>query len=251
MASQQHASASSAAMDAANPVQLMSHFYQQVVEIKHWIQEGELNDQVTAMFNLTHPPSSEETADAVALKLQRWIEGARLIASKTLTERECERVEQTLFVLVALADELFIMEIDWPGREQWLSQPLEDRLFNSCFAGERFFRGADELLTKRSWEETDRLLASVYLFALRLGFCGRYRDNNQRLKAYRAQLFKRIGGGMPMQLVCPAAYQSIMSSQQEHRLAPLAAWYRNMTIGGLLYLAVGWAIWQGIKGYWG
>ncbi|MCB2387819.1 DotU family type IV/VI secretion system protein [Thalassolituus sp. TTPB476] len=243
--------ATAATQDYGDPVQLMSDFYRQVVEVKFWVRSGRLNDEVAAQFNLNRAPSGEEITEAVALRLQRWVEKTRLNAAKTLTERECERVEQTLFVLVALADELFIMELDWPGKEHWQEQPLEERVFSSCFAGERFFTGAAALLADRSWDQQEQKLASVYLFALRLGFAGRYRGDAQRLGNYRALLFKRISSGAQPGLVCPNAYQHVLASRQERRLAPLAAWYRMMALGAAAYLVLGWVIWLTFKGHWG
>mgnify|MGYP002700320781 CR=1 FL=1 len=240
------------AEDYADPVQLMNHFYQRIVEVKQWIYEGTLSDHVAAQLNLTRSPSDEEVSEVISLRLERWVEQVRLKVSNVFTEQECRQINEALFVMVALADELFIMQIHWSGREHWHNFLLEEKIYQSCFAGERFFSAAAKLLTKRTLDTQERKLAAVYLFALRLGFSGRYRDQPKRLNHVRQELFKRLNStyhdaDLP---VCPQAYQHLLSSWQEQRLAPLAGWYKVIALGSLGYLLIGLAVWYGFAGNW-
>ncbi len=243
----------SAAAAYSDPIQLMSRFYQQVVEIKRWIETGKLASKVAQQLKLSRAPTDEEMAEAISLRLQRWIEQTRLNAGKLLTDRECNLMEEALFVMAALADELFIMELNWPGRDHWEMVLLEEKVFHSCYAGEQFFTGVAGLLNERALDPQQQKLAAVYLLALRLGFAGRFRDKPQKLAYFRQQLFKRlsVGGQDSDTPVCPQAYEYVMASWQEQRLAPLAGWYRVMALGALAYLSVGGGIWLLLKGSWG
>ena len=142
-------------------MQLMSRFYQLVGEIKGWIQRGELVDQVAEQLKLKGVPSDEEVAEATSLRLQRWIDQTRLRARKVLTERECTRVNEALFVMAALVDELFLLELEWPGRKHWQTVLLEEKVFCSSFAGERFFSRAARLLNERTLDAQQQKLVAL------------------------------------------------------------------------------------------
>lgn len=238
--------------DPGNPMIMMSRFYQEVVEIKRWIEQGKLSAEVAEQLRITRAPSDEEIAEVISLRLQRWLEQARLQLDKVLTDREMTRINEAIFVMAALADELFVIELDWPGKSHWQSVLLEERLFNSSFAGERFFLGVTRLLQQRTLDKQQQQLAAVYLLALRLGFRGRYREQTQRLSYFRQQLFKRINttGIEDSEPLTGQAYNHRLVSWQEQRLAPLTNWYRVMALGGIAYLIVGWGIWLTFTGNW-
>lgn len=235
---------------SSDPVRLMSHFYQQVVTIKQELESRELQENISRELKINRPPSDEEVAEAVALRLQRWVERCSKQLRQVLTDREYRLVRQALFVMVALADELFIFNIDWPGRSLWQELPLEQRIFRSSYAGERFFSGVAALLRLRSWDNQQQNLAAVYLFAMRLGFCGCFRDQPKRLAYVRQQLYKRIRSSDELEVVCPSAYLNVLSSSEERRLAPLDGWYRLMALATIGYLAGSWGLWWMLQGSW-
>lgn len=238
--------------ELADPLQILNNFYREIVLIKQSIEQGNLEHEVSRFLNLNRMPNEEEIAEAVSAKLQTWIEKKRNSARKVLTEKEFNRINETLFVAAALADELFILEIDWPGKNHWHSVLLEERVFHSCYAGERFYTGVVKLLNERILDPQQRNLVAVYFMAMRLGFAGRYRDQAKRLNFVRQQLYKRMNGGMDddHMLVCDQAYDHLFVSVQEHRLAPLARWKKSITQAFLVYLLLGWIIWSALKGVW-
>lgn len=238
--------------DLQNPLVVMNRFYQQIVEIKRLIDSGRLPEDVSQQLRLGRAPNEQEMAEAVSLRLQRWIEQLRLRIRRKLTEREAERVEEALYVVAALADELFIMELDWPARDAWESVLLEDRLFRSSYAGERFFERARELLQARTLDPQQQQLAAVYLMALRLGFAGRHRGDDEILARYRQRLFRRIAvtQGEGQQPLYAQAYANVLASLEEQRLAPLGNWYRFTALGLLAHLALSWLVWISTTGYW-
>lgn len=101
------------------------------------------------------------------------------------------------FVMAALGDEILLHGPAWRGRDRWQSALLETRLFNSQDAGERFFDKLDQLLQTR--DPVEEQLAVIYLFALRLGFEGKYRGLDARpdLDRYRQRLFEFIAHRAP------------------------------------------------------
>lgn len=96
--------------------------------------------------------------------------------------------KEALYVMVALADEVFL-NTEWPGTSIWEDHLLESRFFGTHTAGETFFEKLDEFLVTR--DPVRRDIAHIYLLALGLGFMGKYRNLNDegRLQSYRRQLY--------------------------------------------------------------
>jgi type VI secretion system protein ImpK len=231
--------------ESINLVNLMSQFYQQVATIKMWIREGKLASEVVAILKLDNLPSNSEMATAISLLLNQWIAKKRLEYQHTLTGREQVMLDKACFAMVSLADELLIMELDWPGKEHWHQVLLEEQIYQSCSAGVALYNDVDELLADGSYDALERQLAALYLLVLRLGFCGRYRDDEAQLAQYRKKLFKIVNRGQKdeTETICSQAYQQQLTSEQEQRLAPLANWYRTMTYGAIVYIASGIVLW--------
>jgi type VI secretion system protein ImpK len=238
--------------ELADPLQVLSDFYRQIVLIKRSLELHRLEQEVSQFLQVDRLPSDQEMAEVISARLQHWIDKKRAAAVKVLTEKEYSRIEETLYIAAALADELFILEIEWPGKKHWHSVLLEESVFHSCYAGENFFKGVVHLLNERAVDAQQRNLMAVYFLTLRLGFSGRYRDQPKNLEAVRKKLFKRINNGIDDKesLVCPQAYEYLFSSMQEYRLAPLTRWKKMMVNGFLLYLLLGWLVWNSLTGVW-
>ena len=81
-----------------------------------------------------------------------------------------------------------LLNTAWIGRDSWTSRLLEAALFRTSVAGDRIFERIEEVLSTR--EPSRRDIARLYLFALALGFQGRYRGMNEdpRLAGLREEL---------------------------------------------------------------
>lgn len=99
--------------------------------------------------------------------------------------------EETRYVMVAVADELFLA-LQWTHREAWGEHLLEEQMFGSQAAGDLFFSRLDALLALNGPVYED--LAKVYLTALALGFRGRYRmgDSHGEVPVYQRRLYRFI-----------------------------------------------------------
>lgn len=94
------------------------------------------------------------------------------------------------YVLAALADEIFLSELDWPGRSHWDILLLEQRLYGTRNAADRLFAVAEQLIATRPAGREDLVVALMQVFAL--GFRGCYRDVNDRgtIRRLRRQLYQ-------------------------------------------------------------
>ena len=80
----------------------------------------------------------------------------------------------TKFALAAFADEV-IYHSSWPGKTQWLSNPLQLQFFQLNTAGDQFFVNLDNLHGQRNRAH----VAQIYFLCLALGFQGKYRLRHQ------------------------------------------------------------------------
>lgn len=78
------------------------------------------------------------------------------------------------FALAAFADEV-VYRSTWPGKTQWLSNPLQLQFFQLNTAGEQFFVNLDNLYGQRQRAH----VAQIYFLCLALGFQGKYSIRNQ------------------------------------------------------------------------
>jgi type IV/VI secretion system ImpK/VasF family protein len=100
--------------------------------------------------------------------------------------------DECAYIMLALADEIFI-KLDWEFREYWRNSLLEEQYFKSHNAGEQIFVNLANFLKERDVSKGE--VGMIYLYALSLGFEGKYRDNpkkNEIIKGIKANIFKLI-----------------------------------------------------------
>jgi len=137
-------------------------------------------------------------------------------------------IQEIRYALVAFIDEQ-ILRSNWPGRTEWMSQPLQLVLYNQYTAGEIFFARMRSLLNEGT--RPDALAA--YALCLMLGFRGQFGvsgDNsavNTFTEAARQQLARTLPRG---DKIGPHAEPSERARQHRTSNAPLIAFI----FGGLL-----------------
>ncbi len=90
---------------------------------------------------------------------------------QALTEGiEQAKVQSAKFAIAAFIDET-IMSSEWEQRSEWLSNPLQLKLFNCFNAGEEFYTRLSQL-RQRQRENVEVL--EVYFLCLSLGYRGKY-----------------------------------------------------------------------------
>ncbi|MFW5836606.1 MAG: DotU family type IV/VI secretion system protein [Desulfovibrionaceae bacterium] len=126
----------------------------------------------------------------------------------------CERretpkghAENAKFAICAWADEA-ILTSKWPGRNEWLKQPLQREHFDTSNAGEEFFQRLGELTPD---EEVEVL--EVFAACLAMGFVGeffRVREPAKLQEVRRKSVELAVGGRGPSvtEALFPFAYGS-------------------------------------------
>ena len=241
-------------------------FYEEVARIKLAIHEGTLGaylagDREPAAAasvaegdgeagddgERTRAPLSNgvDLAAAVSQRLATRLreQGRRVREGATDEEARLYRFAQ--YAMAAHADELFVLELQWPGREHWHDALLERALFRTATSGRDFFVYCDRILAARGHNPLLEDLAAVFLTAIQLGFKGQYRGRPQ-LAEYRRRLLRFIGRERGIDgnaRAFPQAYRHLVSETEEPRLRPLSRWYQWAAAGGVIYLLFSSALW--------
>lgn len=224
-----------------------AEFFETVAGIKLAIVEGRLG-ALLAVGDEPPPSAPSDLAARVSGLLAGVLRAQEKEVSRSGTPDEISAHRSALYVMSALADELFILELDWAGRQAWLDVLLEYRLFRSRNAGAHFFALANKLLESRIRDPLQVDMAAVMVLALQLGFKGKYRGENEdgELRELRNALFRLVvrehGARMPGPAF-PQALQQLLPGGTPARLAPLTPWYMGALVMIFAYLLISSALW--------
>lgn len=230
-------------------------FYEEVARIKQHAVHGDLPDYLA---QAGQPPGNGATAQALAApdalaraaraRLLDVLGAQRLEMRRHGTEAQQRLYTQAVYVMVALADEIFIFDLAWPAQQAWLAMLLEHRLFTSRLAGRRFFEQAEAVLQSSARDALQCDLASCFLLALQLGFKGMHRGPQgvTRLEALRHRLWRFANGSAPpvyAPVLFPQAYAHTVVSSRDERIAPLKPWRQAARWWAFSFLVVSSALW--------
>ena len=224
-----------------------AEFFEAVAGSKLAIAEGRLGAQLAVGDEL---PSSDsgELAARLSAQLAAVLLAQEKEVSRIGTPAEIDAHRKAMYIMAAVTDEVFILELDWAGRDAWIDVLLEYKLFHSRNAGIRFFDMANALLDPKILNPLQVDLAAVMVMALQLGFKGQYRGahDDSELHALRNRLFRlveREHGGRGMDTAFPQTLQQLQAGGTPARLAPLTPWYTGGIVVLLAYLAISSVLW--------
>lgn len=234
---------------ADDQVSLLAHFaefYEELARLKVAMREGRLGVYLMATGRQSVAVSENDLAKLVSERLKALLQqrAKRLASVATQAQSDSYRIAQ--YLMAALADELLILEVEWPGRAFWEPCLLERALFESNSAGRDFFAQLEELLSSRGTGRLQEDLAAVFLMSLRLGFKGQHRGSHgsRQLRDYNARLIRFMGAAsLEHQPAFLQAYQHRIAGTRDERIAPLSRWYRIAALGIVIYLAISTVVW--------
>ncbi|MGB1109894.1 MAG: DotU family type IV/VI secretion system protein [Gammaproteobacteria bacterium] len=221
-----------------------TEFYQELARIKLAIRDGRLPALLKS--------SAGNNADLAAATASRLV---ALLArqDKRMADEanQMERKSYTLarYFMAALADEVLGLNLKWAGREHWDDVLIERKLFGRSVAGRDFYQLCDRVLGSRGRNNLMEDLAGIALLCLQLGFQGQYRGDSGKAQRerYRKRLLDYIGinhdDPSDARTLFDAAYQGLVATPGDNRLAPATRWYR---IGGAMlavYLLLSTLVW--------
>lgn len=148
-----------------------------MIDKMYWACAGGLSLASQLAIAKTLPPADE---------LQR-----RVSAMFEQMERRCREVgiaaedfHEARYAIAAFIDEQ-VLRMEWPGRLQWVSRPLQLLYFNENTAGEGFFAHVAALQTQAHRAH----VLEIYYLCLALGFQGKYAVRGEAM----APVFDQVG----------------------------------------------------------
>ena len=204
----------------------------------------------------------DEAAQGMSRHLLNVLEIQTLQSRRDSTRFDIENVADARYLKAVLADEL-LLNTQWAGRERWTSYLLESALFRTNIAGDLVFKKIEALLSDR--EPSRREIARLYLFALAMGFQGRFRGAGEqadaRLRSYREELYefiyqRRADLGGRDRAVSESAYTNTLSHIAPRKLPTVSRWSvmallvvaALLAISEILWLWQSWPVRQALHG---
>ena len=221
-------------------------FYAEIVDLKGRARTGEW--AFAGEDSRTAEGTPIAGATAISQRLLSHLENGAIEAARRGGAYGTALYREAQYVMAAVADEIFLHDLEWDGKSAWKDNLLETRLFRTYVAGERFFTKLEEVLESR--DPVFAELGAVYLMALTLGFRGRYRDTDDggRLEAYRRQLFyfvtRRQPGSEASTHMFAEAYGHRLDEGQARKLPHIRRWIALLVLFFAGYLLVSHALWR-------
>lgn len=241
---------------SVNPFLLLDRcadFYQEIANIKAAQAEGRLAAYLAPneAQKLTSP---SDFAERISARLANMLRQQYRDFQRDGAANQRQIHSAIVYLMTALADEVFILELDWPGRDAWLNVLLEQKLFKTNNAGVHFFKMAQQLIKSHKRNALTRELAAVFLMALAMGFKGCYRGGQGQISLLRVrkQLYEMLRdksfpveppkGSRPWPAFVQA-YQFLLHTGKDERLAPASPW-KNLSLYTLAsYLMLSLVAW--------
>jgi type VI secretion system protein ImpK len=208
-----------------------------------------LDELVKTQKRFSEAPDAdpELAAQGLSRHLLNLLEIQTLQSRRDSTRFEMENVADARYLKAVLADEI-LLNTPWTGRERWTAYLLESTLFRTNVAGDLVFRKIEQLLSDR--EPSRRGIARLYLFALAMGFQGKFRDTDAaaQLRSYREELYefvyqRRADLGGRDRVVADAAYASTLSHIAPRKLPTVSRWTVMFVLAFVSMLAISELLW--------
>ncbi|HEY3600004.1 MAG TPA: DotU family type IV/VI secretion system protein [Paraburkholderia sp.] len=200
-----------------------------------------------ARFSEVSEADAELAAQGLSRHLLNLLEVQTLQSRRDSTRFEMENVADARYLKAVLADEI-LLNTAWTGRERWTAHLLESTLFRTNVAGDLVFQRIEQLLSDR--EPSRRHIARLYLFALAMGFQGRFRgaEAAQELRSYREELYefvyqRRADLGGRDRVLANAAYANTLSHVAPRKLTAVSRWGVVFVLALVSLLAVSEVLW--------
>ena len=160
----------------------------------------EAGDFIT-LVQLVQEASPEQLPDTETLRSQLMSMLERVGRGGGIEQGE---LDEARFALAVWADEA-VLRSQWPGREEWGADTLQNRLYRTTRGGNEFY----EHLAQLRPEQNDA--REVYFLALALGFEGQYAGQPDQIRAIVSHQYESLRGA-----------GRLLDASQESPLTPAA-----------------------------
>lgn len=235
-------------------------FYGEVQRLREQVHSGawvfqaeEADSEDAETTEQARQAGKSSQVNAVIGRLTTVLERQALDSTRLGGEYGAALYKEAQYVLAALADEIFLHDVDWDARQTWADSLIEARLFGTNVAGEAFYRRAEELLNRRDPVYAE--LALVYFLALGAGFRGKYRgrDDGGRIDLLKRQLYEFAFRRPPdlnstNKLLFTDAYMHTLQQGTKQQLPHVRRWLFALAAVVLVLLGASHLVWMQATG---
>lgn len=194
-------------------------------------------------------PASNFIAEQIQRDLKECLNRQKAYFAQTTGGVNQHIFQEALYVMTALADEIFL-NYPFRGAEQWRLSLLEGQLFETQIAGELVFRRIDAVLESQDLYRFD--LAQVYLMALSLGFLGKFHGyaQNSEIDLYKKRLYSMLYHESvhlfnPQHVhLMPQCHQHTLVGAPSRGLSDLKTWGKYAAFFVMGYLLIAKLVWS-------
>ncbi len=232
---------------------LLAHFhefYSVLMDLKNsaksggWVFQGEAIPEE----RLENMPENEVSSGRIFQTLVTLFERQEINAGKTGGEMGGRLYREALFIMAAMADEVFLT-MDWAGQTAWSKFLLETKFFGSNAGGDIFYEKMDNILQDR--DSVYMEVATMGLLSLSLGFRGRFHGVNDEgvINNYKKQLYSFIYNRQPdltleTKKLFPESYLHTIKQDAKVSIPGLKKWYGFLIGLFTVLFGISYTIWH-------
>ncbi|MBL4671444.1 MAG: DotU family type IV/VI secretion system protein [Arenicella sp.] len=129
-------------------VKLFKEFYSHVYAVKNMIMVGVIDWSQITSDEIKPDTSDREKARYLAAYLKAMLSDQMEYVSANTNALEFAAYKEACYLMSALADEIFLIQVQWFGAAYWNSVSIESGVFSTCYAGDEYYRRLGVLMRR-------------------------------------------------------------------------------------------------------
>ena len=226
-----------------NTVELVKEFYACVYQVKRMVTQGVIEWDLISDQEVPADISARDSTRILASYLKATLTSQMEYVASNTSALEFASYREACYVMSALADEVFILEIRWFGASYWREFSIESGIFSTSYAGDEYYRQLGQLLNKDVLSSSEQQLSKIFILSLQLGFRGRLRGEEKLVQVIRKRLLPKAGYARVPDKLFPLGYGSLINPLNAKKLEPFSDWHKLVFFSLIGYLLVSSAAW--------
>jgi type VI secretion system protein ImpK len=224
-------------------VKLFKEFYSHVYAVKNMIMVGVIDWPQITPDEIKPGISDKEKTRYLASYLKAMLIDQMEYVSANTNSLEFAAYEEACYLMSALTDEIFLIQMQWFGTPYWNEYSIESGVFSSCYAGDEYYRRLDALMNKEVLTSLEKKLAMLFIISSQLGFRGSLRGREKKVVELRNRLLPMTGYSGNLKHIFPSAYAFVRNPVIAQKLEPLSRWNRILFLSIVTYLVISSGLW--------
>lgn len=226
-----------------NTVELFKEFYSHVYSVKKMIMSGVIDWRQLRSDEVKPNLSDREKTRLLASYLKAVLSEQMDFVSANTSALEFASYKEAAYLMSALVDEVFLLQIQWFGARYWNECSIELGIFSSCNAGDEYYRRLNKLTQQDVLTSLEKNIAVLFIITLQLGFRGKLRGFEGRVIELRNTLLPMTGYRSNLRHLFPPAYAFVRNPVIAQKLEPFSSWNRLLFLSLVAYLIITSGVW--------